>query len=114
MKKIIFIALTSCLIFFSVSFITVLKSLYFFGGNYELEIGFPLIYYKSFHISDGIRFSWYVDKLIINILFFFILVFLFFKPLKKLLLTLCIDNVSHLQSILKKRNASLEARAHRG
>lgn len=79
MKKHLITLTLSLLFFFSVSFLTVMKSVFLSKDNYELEIGFPFIYYKSFFISDGLCFSWFTDKLLIDFLIFVIITFLIRK-----------------------------------
>jgi hypothetical protein len=44
----------SILVFCSISFLTVVKSIRFPNFNYRLEIGFPLKYYEQFYVNgDG-------------------------------------------------------------
>jgi len=69
-KKLIKGTLLSILIFFSVSFLTVLfqinSPLNRFEERYDLRIGFPFEYYYEFIIDSNFNYGWNVENLIID------------------------------------------------
>ncbi len=72
-KKIILILLFSTLVFFSVSFLTVINHLISpinkTIGYKSLEIGFPLKYYEEFMIDcPNPNFGWNLNNLILDII----------------------------------------------
>ncbi len=77
MKNITRIIVHTILIFSSISFLSVIYSIVRDFPNYEAKFGFPLLYYKSFWISDGLRFSWNGVNLILDYLFICIVYFVF-------------------------------------
>lgn len=78
-RKLIVGTILSVLVFFSISFVTVLTQinspLHRINDNYELKIGFPFEYYHEFMVDSPIPNSgWNVNNLIIDCIIFWILV----------------------------------------
>lgn len=70
-RKLIYGTVLSILIFFSVSFLTVLSQLNTplsrVGKNYKLSIGFPFEYYDQFLVNyTCLHTSWNIKNLILN------------------------------------------------
>ncbi|WP_103864467.1 hypothetical protein [Aquimarina sp. I32.4] len=66
-KKLLKITILSSLVFFTMSFFSVLDYICN-NNNLGLEIGFPCIYYYRFFVDDNdIRFGWNLKSLMIDI-----------------------------------------------
>ncbi len=75
--------LLSILMFFVVSFLTVLISIINPKVDNSLDIGFPLIYYNRFFISDCIRFSWNGIYLVFDFIIIWVITLIIYLLLKK-------------------------------
>ena len=91
LKHIFFGTLLSILIFFSISFLTILTQInpihyYEKYEAYKLDIGLPFVYYKQFFLrgNDQVPNSnWYPDKLFIDCLLTWISVLLSYLIIKR-------------------------------
>jgi hypothetical protein len=70
MKKAVYLTALSILIFFSISFVSILIKIPPFNPDpiTDLKIGLPYQFYHQFVLSDGIRHSWNGNNLIKNCL----------------------------------------------
>lgn len=75
-KKLIFITIVAIIIFFAISFLTVLVDLGtpFWEPSQILDVGFPFTYYEEFFL-DFKHTGWYPVYLIVDALIIWILVF---------------------------------------
>jgi len=78
--------LLSILLFFSVSFLSVLSSISPFsriGDCLDLKIGFPFTYYRLFSIDYGFQGGWIADKLLLDCLLYWVVITGFYFLIKR-------------------------------
>lgn len=72
-KAIINATLLAVLVFFSISFLTVLKYInpvirHKWSYDYSMEIGFPFSYYGQFWMKEGLHNGWHPSGLLFDII----------------------------------------------
>lgn len=75
-KKVIYITIIASILFFAISFITVLGDFGtpFWNASLTIDVGFPFTYYEEFYL-DYKHLGWYPHYLLIDAFIIWVLVF---------------------------------------